>query len=132
MYIFYIDLEVLRTRRRSLIFFDHLLNKNRIQVSSNLNDQTVNESCYPAVPLSVWPSIKSNNKDRIVRAIPIIIYHTIVNYPDLSDSNRPIDTTLNLFDAEMKYLYDNGFKVLTMADLRYDTNSKSLYMKGTS
>ena len=59
------------------------------------------------------------------------VYHIIVNYPHLSSSNRPIDTTLNLFDAEMKYLYDNGFKVITMADLRYDTNSKSLYIKGT-
>jgi len=37
---------------------------------------------------------------------------------------------VNLFDAEMRYLYDNGFKVLTMANLRYDTNSKSLYIKG--
>ena len=73
----------------------------------------------------------SYNKDGIVRAIPIIVYHTIVNYPDLSDSNRPIDTTLNLFDAEMKYLYDNGFKVITMADLGYDTNSNSIYVKGT-
>ena len=71
------------------------------------------------------------NKDGIVRAIPIIIYHTIVNYPDLSDSNRPIDTTLNLFDAEMRYLYDNGFKVITMSDLGYDENGKSLYIKGT-
>jgi peptidoglycan/xylan/chitin deacetylase (PgdA/CDA1 family) len=70
------------------------------------------------------------NKDGTVRAIPIIVYHTIVNYPDLSDSNRPIDTTFNLFDAEMKYLHDNGFKVITMADLGYDTNSKSLYIKG--
>jgi peptidoglycan/xylan/chitin deacetylase (PgdA/CDA1 family) len=70
------------------------------------------------------------NKDRIVRAIPIIIYHTIVNYPDLSDSNRPIDTTLNLFDAEMRYLYDNGFKVITMSDLGYDESSKSMYVKG--
>ena len=71
------------------------------------------------------------NKDRIVRAIPIIVYHTLVNYRDLSDSNRPIDTTVNLFDAEMKYLYDNGFKVITMADLGYDENSKSLYINGT-
>jgi hypothetical protein len=71
------------------------------------------------------------NNDGIVRATPIIIYHTIVIYPDLSDSNRPIDTTLNLFDAEMKYLHDNGFKVITMSDLGYDTNSKSLYTKGT-
>jgi peptidoglycan/xylan/chitin deacetylase (PgdA/CDA1 family) len=72
------------------------------------------------------------NKDGIVRAIPIIVYHILVNYPDLSYSNRPIDTTLNLFDAEMRYLYDNGFKVLTMADLGYDENSNSLYIKNTN
>ena len=71
------------------------------------------------------------NIDGIVRAIPIIVYHTLVNYRDLSDSNRPIDTTLNLFDAEMKYLYDNGFKVITMADLAYDENNQSLHIKNT-
>ena len=71
------------------------------------------------------------NKDGIVRAIPIIIYHTLVNYPDLSDSNRPVDTTLNLFDAEMKYLHDNGFKVITMSDLGFDENSNYLYIKGS-
>jgi hypothetical protein len=32
------------------------------------------------------------NKDGIARAIPIIVYHTLVNYPDLRDSNRLIDT----------------------------------------
>ncbi len=72
------------------------------------------------------------NKDGIVMAIPIIIYHTIVTYPDLSDSNRPVDTTLNLFDAEMKYLHDNGFKVLTMTDLGYDKNNNYLYIKTTN
>ncbi len=73
----------------------------------------------------------NNQKDGIVRAIPIIVYYTLVNYHDLSDSNRPIDTTLNLFDVEMRYLHDNGFKVLTMADLVYDENSQSLYINGT-
>jgi hypothetical protein len=29
----------------------------------------------------------------------------------------------------MKYLHDNGFKVLTMSDLGYDANSKYLYIK---
>ncbi|HYY50793.1 MAG TPA: hypothetical protein VE643_07970, partial [Nitrososphaeraceae archaeon] len=72
----------------------------------------------------------NNQKDGIVRAIPIIVYYTLVNYRDLSDSNRPIDTTLNLFDAEMKYVYDNGFKVITMADLRYDENSQKSIHKG--
>jgi hypothetical protein len=72
------------------------------------------------------------NKDGIVRAIPIIVYHTLVNYRDLSYSNRPIDTTVNLFDAEMRYLYDNGFKVITMSDLGYDYSSNSLYIKNTN
>jgi peptidoglycan/xylan/chitin deacetylase (PgdA/CDA1 family) len=72
------------------------------------------------------------NEDGVVRAIPIIVYHTLVNYSDLSESNRPIDTTVNLFDAEMKYLHDNGFKVITMADLAYDENSQSLYLKDTN
>ncbi len=71
------------------------------------------------------------NKDGIVRTIRIIVYHTLVNYRDLSESNRPIDTTVNLFDVEMRYLYDNGFKVLTMADLGYDPNSRSVYIKAT-
>jgi peptidoglycan/xylan/chitin deacetylase (PgdA/CDA1 family) len=72
------------------------------------------------------------NTDGIVRAIPIIVYHTLVNYRDLSDSNRPIDTTANLFDAEMKYLYNSGFKVITMSDLGYDESSNSLYIKSTN
>jgi peptidoglycan/xylan/chitin deacetylase (PgdA/CDA1 family) len=71
------------------------------------------------------------NKDGVIRAISIIIYHTIVNYPDLSYSNRPVDTTLNLFDAEMKYLHDNGFKVITMADLGYDENNNYLFIRGS-
>ena len=68
----------------------------------------------------------------IVRAIPIIVYHTLVNYRDLSDSNRPIDTTVNLFDAEMRYLYDNGFKVIKLSDLGYDENRNYLCIRGHS
>jgi hypothetical protein len=33
---------------------------------------------------------------------------------------------MDLFEAEMKYLYDNGFTVLTMADLVYDEGSTYL------
>jgi hypothetical protein len=36
---------------------------------------------------------------------------------------------VNLFDAEMKYLYDNGFTVLTMADLGYDESTHQLYIR---
>jgi peptidoglycan/xylan/chitin deacetylase (PgdA/CDA1 family) len=63
------------------------------------------------------------NKNGTINAIPIIGYHNI-------DNNKTITVTdVNLFDAEMKYLHDNGFKVLTMSDLGYDENTKSLYIK---
>ena len=64
------------------------------------------------------------NKNGKINAIPIIGYHDI-------DNNKTITSTdVNLFDTEMKYLHDNGFKVLTMSDLGYDKNSNYLYIKG--
>ena len=38
-------------------------------------------------------------------------------------------TNIDLFRAEMKYLHDNGFKVMTMKDLGYDEMSNRLYVK---
>jgi hypothetical protein len=64
------------------------------------------------------------NKNGIINAVPIIGYHDI-------DNNKTISSTdVNLFNAEMKYLHDNGFKVLTMSDLGYNENSKILYIRG--
>ena len=64
------------------------------------------------------------NKNGIIDAIPVIGYHDI-------DNNKTITSTnVSLFDAEMKYLHDNGFKVLTMSDLRYEEKSNYLYIKG--
>jgi peptidoglycan/xylan/chitin deacetylase (PgdA/CDA1 family) len=67
------------------------------------------------------------NTGGTINAIPIVIWHRIDNggegNPDISA------TTIDLFEKEIKYLYDNGFKVLTMADLGYDENSNYLYLK---
>jgi peptidoglycan/xylan/chitin deacetylase (PgdA/CDA1 family) len=57
------------------------------------------------------------NTNGSIGAIPIVVYHTIVTYPDLTNSKRPVDITVNLFEEEMRYLYDNGFKALLMSDL---------------
>ncbi len=63
------------------------------------------------------------NKNGIINAIPIIGYHDI-------DNNKTITSTdVDLFNSEMKYLHDNGFKVFTMSDLGYDENSNYLYIK---
>jgi hypothetical protein len=55
-----------------------------------------------------------------VNAVPILIWHKIDN------SNEEYSTSTTLFNAELKYLHDNGFTVLTMADLVYDDASKYL------
>ena len=38
-------------------------------------------------------------------------------------------TNIGLFATEMKYLHDNGLKVITMEDLGYDEMSNHLYIK---
>ena len=42
------------------------------------------------------------------------------------------DTTINLFDEEMKYLHANGFRVLTLNQIGYDTTHDVLYIKKIS
>ena len=81
------------------------------------NDQIIFEEFVKAVN-----SQEIFNGDGTIRAIPIIAYH------DLDHNITPDSTNVNLFDAEMKYLYDNGFTVLTMADLGYDESTHQLYM----
>jgi hypothetical protein len=63
------------------------------------------------------------NKNGIINAVPIIGYHDI-------DNNKTITSTnVNLFYAEMKYLHDNGFKVIPMSDIGYNENTKYMYIK---
>jgi peptidoglycan/xylan/chitin deacetylase (PgdA/CDA1 family) len=76
-------------------------------------------------------AVNSQNKFNTngVNAIPLIAYHDIVLLPDITLSNEPSATTLNLFNAEMKYLHDNGFKVLTFDNLGYDIKNNIFYLK---
>jgi peptidoglycan/xylan/chitin deacetylase (PgdA/CDA1 family) len=74
--------------------------------------------------VNVVNSQENFNGDGIIRAIPIIAYHNL-DY----GYRTPDSTNVNLFDAEMKYLYDNGFTVLTMADLGYDESTHQLYIE---
>lgn len=53
-------------------------------------------------------------------------YHTIDN------SRKPFSTDIGLFDAEMKYLYDNAFRVITMDKIRFDTNTNYLHVNQTA
>ena len=57
-----------------------------------------------------------------INAIPLISYHN-VDY-----LTGAYHTNVDLFAKEMKYLHDNGFRVLTMRNLAYDDNTNSLYI----
>jgi peptidoglycan/xylan/chitin deacetylase (PgdA/CDA1 family) len=57
-------------------------------------------------------------------AIPVISYHNI------DDKKKNHSTGINLFADEMKYLHDNGFKVITASDLLYDKNNNFINVVG--
>jgi hypothetical protein len=77
--------------------------------------------------IEVVNSQSAYNTDGTINAIPIIIWHRIDNSGE--DDPEAYATSIDLFEKEIKYLHDNGFKVLTMADLGYDENSNYLYLK---
>ena len=58
-----------------------------------------------------------------VNAIPIVIYHHV------GDRSSAYNTDLKLFDAEMKYLHDHDFNVITMSDLAYNDKGNYLFIK---
>jgi len=63
-----------------------------------------------------------NTKAGKIVAIPIIGYHQIHN-------SSSYDTSIGLFDREMKYLHDNGYKVLKLSDLGYNNTGNHFYIK---
>ena len=82
------------------------------------NDQII----FQKFVQEVNSGINFNNKKGIVDAIPIDAYHIIDNSLD------PSSTDINLFASEMKYLHDNGFKVLPMSDLGYDQATNLMHI----
>jgi hypothetical protein len=68
------------------------------------------------------------NKGGIVNAFPIITYHNLT-YNNQVYYELPSTIMVPLFAQVMKYLHDNGFKVLTMSQLGYDTTNNVFYLK---
>jgi len=72
--------------------------------------------------IEVVNSQSQYNKNGVINAIPIIMYH------DIGNSDGSV-TSIELFEKEMKYLHDNNFHVITISDLSYDENDNYLYVK---
>jgi hypothetical protein len=68
-----------------------------------------------------------------INAIPIIVYHNLTNsLQDYTPTSHASSTTVDLFAQEMKYLHDNGFKVLLLNQLGYNQNNNVFYIKNFS
>jgi polysaccharide deacetylase len=70
----------------------------------------------------------SYNKDGTINAIPIVTYHNLT-YSNNVYNQLPSTIMVPLFAQMMKYLHDNGFKVLTMGQLGYDNTKNVFYIK---
>jgi hypothetical protein len=67
-----------------------------------------------------------NNNGKI-NAIPIITYHDLTyNIQDYNKAGTTI--TVPLFDQEMQYLHDNGFKVLLLNQFGFDPTNNVFYI----
>jgi peptidoglycan/xylan/chitin deacetylase (PgdA/CDA1 family) len=63
-----------------------------------------------------------------INAIPIITYHDLTY--NIQDYNKAATTiTVPLFDQEMQYLHDNGFKVLLLNQFGFDPINNVFYLK---
>ena len=63
------------------------------------------------------------NNGGTISAVPLVTFHNVrpVN-------NVPYTTNVGVFAELMKFLHDNGYKVLDMANLRYDTKGNTLHI----
>jgi hypothetical protein len=71
------------------------------------------------------------NKVGTINAIPIITYHNLT-YSNQVYNELPSTIMVSMFAKMMKYLHDNGFKVLTMNQLGYNTTRNVLYINNKS
>jgi len=113
------------TNRYAMKEWSHDREKDKIYENKYLNEDThgkkVNESVLENF-IKILERQTEFNKDGKINAIPIVAYHRL-------DTNKDFDTSPELFEQEMKYLYENGYNVITLADLGYDENQERFYIK---
>jgi peptidoglycan/xylan/chitin deacetylase (PgdA/CDA1 family) len=91
-----------------------------------INDSFDNSTIYSAF-VKIVNSQSTYNQGGKINAVPLITFHNIS-----TTTNHPYYTNAGLFDQLMKYLHDNGFKVLTFKQLGYSTQNNTFYLKGVS
>ena len=124
-----------QTDCRTYLLNGVLTHANRYDIRSASFHHVSNQHNFtPAEMFHVFLRIVNSqipyNSDGKINSIPIIVYHNITNsIRDYTIPGHASSTTLDLFAQEMKYLHNNGFRVLLLNQLGYDPNSNVFYIK---
>ncbi|MCE5210541.1 MAG: polysaccharide deacetylase family protein [Deltaproteobacteria bacterium] len=59
--------------------------------------------------------------------IPILMYHSISDEKETSHPYYHVNTSQAVFDAHMRYLHENNYAVISLADLKSSFNTKNLF-----
>jgi peptidoglycan/xylan/chitin deacetylase (PgdA/CDA1 family) len=90
---------------------------------NEINDAFDNATIYSDF-VKLVNSQNSYNQNGKINAVPLITFHNVAMTTD-----HRYYTNAGLFDQLMKYLHDNGFKVLTLKQIGYNTLNNTFYLK---
>lgn len=93
---------------------------------NEINDAFDNATIYSDF-VKLVNSQNSYNQNGKINAVPLITFHNVA-----LTTNHRYYTNAGLFDQLMKYLHDNGFRVLTLKQIGYNNQSNTFYLKGGS
>jgi len=71
----------------------------------------------------------STNGTAALKAFAVLKYHEFIDGQNKDYRKNNLATSGSLFETEMKFLHDNGFKVIRMSDLGYDTKKNLIFLK---
>ncbi|MCX6811053.1 MAG: polysaccharide deacetylase family protein [Candidatus Berkelbacteria bacterium] len=88
---------------------------NKIKADQVESTPVITTDDIETVPAS---TLQSNPDSRAEVSVPILMYHHIRNYNDPNDTiGTNLSVPLENFDAQIKYLKDNGYSTVTFSDL---------------
>ncbi len=90
---------------------------------NEINDAFDNATIYSDF-VKLVNSQNSYNQNGKINAVPLITFHNVA-----MTTNHRYYTNAGLFDQLMKYIHDNGFRVLTLKQIGYNTQSNTFYLK---
>jgi peptidoglycan/xylan/chitin deacetylase (PgdA/CDA1 family) len=80
--------------------------------------------------LYLFKHITKNQTSAGDKRIPILMYHSVSDEKEKSHPYYHVNTSPAVFDAHMRYLYENNYSVINLQDLKksFDTRDSSKYV----